>query len=61
MAGEIDLLGIKGDRVDVYEVKCSHRLVKARRQLRKIRKLLDLENITTYFYCGASRHLELII
>jgi len=58
LVGEIDLLGVKDGVCDVFEVKCSHRIAKARHQLRKIR-----ENITDYpvgelfFFCGASRAL----
>ena len=52
--GEIDLVAKKGNKVDLYEVKCSHRIVKAKKQLHKIKKLLDLEKSRTYFYCGNS-------
>ena len=52
--GEIDIVAKKGNRVDLYEVKCSHRIVKAKKQLYKMKKLLDLEKSRTYFYCGSS-------
>ena len=58
--GEIDLLGIKGDNIDVYEVKCSYRIVKASKQLKRIRRVLGVlgKPVTnTYFYCGMSNQL----
>lgn len=61
---EIDVLAVSGNRVDIFEVKCSHRIVKATKQLRKIRTLLKdafkNEYIQTFFYCGASESLLLI-
>jgi len=56
---EIDILARKGRRIDVYEVKCSHRISKARRQLQKICKLLPEVN-NTYFFCGESGLLKMI-
>ena len=38
---EIDVLAIKGDNYDVYEVKCSPRIVKARKQLNRIKRHLS--------------------
>jgi len=57
---EIDVLGIKGNYCDAYEVKCSYRKTKARKQLNKIRKVLSpIKNIqNTYFYCGDAGSLE---
>lgn len=52
--GEIDILAKKGDRTDLYEVKCSHRIIKARKQLNKMRKFLNLVKGNLYFYCGSS-------
>jgi hypothetical protein len=55
LVGEIDLLAIKDDYCDIYEVKCSPRITKAKFQLRKIRKLLYNKNVrNTFFFCGAS-------
>jgi Holliday junction resolvase-like predicted endonuclease len=39
--GEIDIIAHKGDICDIYEVKCSYRIVKARKQLKKIKKVLS--------------------
>jgi len=63
---EIDLLAVKGTYCDVYEVKCSHRLSKARKQLSKIRRVLAVQSVPgfqtpqvrhTFFYCGDSKRL----
>ena len=52
--GEIDLIGRKGDNIDLYEVKCSHRIVKAKKQLERAKRILQLGNSKSYFYCGSS-------
>jgi len=52
--GEIDLLAQKGEEIDIYEVKCSYRIVKARKQLSRIKKYLNIGQVGTYFYCGSS-------
>lgn len=50
---EIDVLAVKNNRCDVYEVKCSHRVAKARKQLKKIKKLMpEVDNV--FFFCGSS-------
>lgn len=36
LVAEIDILAMKQGKYDVYEVKCSHRYYKARKQLSKI-------------------------
>lgn len=60
LVAEIDILAMKQGKYDVYEVKCSHRYYKARKQLSKIRKLLvsdskQIDNV--FFYCGESKLL----
>lgn len=45
---------MKGDQIDLYEVKCSYRIIKAKKQLEKAKKLLGLEKCDYYFYCGDS-------
>lgn len=52
--GEIDLIAKKGNKVDLYEVKCSHRILKAKKQLQRMKRLLNLEKSKSYFYCGSS-------
>jgi len=56
---EIDILAIKDSYCDIYEVKCSPRIAKARKQLSKIRKLLSetSEVRSSFFYCGESAQL----
>lgn len=58
--GEIDILAKRGDEFDVYEVKCSHRIIKARFQIKKIRKNIGFHLANAYFYCGMSGALCLI-
>jgi hypothetical protein len=38
--GEIDVIAHKDDYCDIYEVKCSYRVVKAKKQLKKIKEIL---------------------
>ncbi len=56
--GEIDVLAKKDNKIDLYEVKCSFRIVKARKQAKSLRKHLHVNNI--YFYCGATSSLILL-
>ena len=55
--GEIDIIAQKGNRFDLYEVKCSYRILKAKKQLSRLKKYLKLENARSYFYCGNSKLL----
>lgn len=55
--GEIDIIGRKGDFYDLYEVKCSHRIIKAKKQLRRAKRFLNMGNVRAYFYCGSSKKL----
>ena len=55
--GEIDIVAKKGNRLDLYEVKCSYRIVKAKKQLKRIKNILNLKNARSYFYCGNSNVL----
>lgn len=56
---EIDIIAYKDDEVHVYEVKCSYRLSKARRQLQRILRLLR-KPASAYFYCGSADRLECV-
>jgi len=58
--GEIDIVAKRGNKVDLYEVKCSHRIVKAKKQLHRMRKLLQLDKSRSYFYCGSSGSLLMV-
>jgi len=55
--GEVDLIARKGDKVDLYEVKCSHRILKAKKQLKRIKRILNMPRAAAYFYCGSSGNL----
>jgi predicted RecB family endonuclease len=55
--GEIDIVAKKGNKVDLYEVKCSHRIVKAKKQLKRMKRLMNLDKSKSYFYCGSSEAL----
>ena len=55
--GEIDIIAKKGNRFDLYEVKCSYRILKAKKQLNRLKRYLRLENTRSYFYCGNSKSL----
>jgi len=52
--GEIDLIGRKGNHIDLYEVKCSHRILKAKKQLERMKRLMNLGKSRMFFYCGSS-------
>ena len=54
LIGEIDIYARKGNRIDIYEVKCSYRIAKAKKQLKKVKKFLEIERGKKYFYCGNS-------
>ena len=54
LIGEIDIYARKGTRVDIYEVKCSYRIAKAKKQLKKVKAYLKLKDVHNYFYCGNS-------
>jgi hypothetical protein len=52
MVAEADLIGFKDGYADIYEVKCSYRPTKARRQLKKLKKALSskIKVRHTYFF-----------
>ena len=54
---EIDILAMKNGRVDVYEVKCGNRIIKAKKQLKRIRRLMPNVN-DTFFFSGDSGELR---
>ncbi|MFH1400939.1 MAG: hypothetical protein ABIH41_05445 [Nanoarchaeota archaeon] len=54
---EVDVLAKQGDYYDVFEVKCSLRIVKARRQASKIRKHLPLKFRNFFLYCGSAKQI----
>jgi predicted RecB family endonuclease len=54
---EIDVVARRGEQLHLFEVKCSYRLVKAKKQLLKAKKIFSNYNTTCYFYCGAGNQL----
>jgi len=60
LVGEIDILALKDGYCDVYEVKCSPRVHKAKKQLRRLRKVMSLESNLrgAFYYCGSSDFLH---
>ncbi len=57
--GEVDILAKRGEQVDLYEVKCSHRPIKARKQLTRLRRYFGAKG-DSFFYCGTSGLLMLL-
>ncbi len=58
--GQIDLCGIKDGKTDLFEVKCSPRFHKARKQLFKARKLMNTRG-NLFFYCGSSGQIHEVV
>jgi len=52
--GEIDIVARRGKVIDLYEVKCSYRILKAKKQIKRMKRLLNLDDSNGYFYCGSS-------
>ncbi|NJL43984.1 MAG: YraN family protein [Nitrosarchaeum sp.] len=61
VAGEIDLLARKGDALHVYEVKCSYRPIKARKQLMRIRRLIGVDDVRLFFFNGESGSITALL
>lgn len=55
--GEVDVVAKRGNEVHLYEVKCSYRITKARKQLTKFKKILKTPNMTCFFYFGAGNQI----
>jgi len=55
--GEVDVLARKGKEIHLYEVKCSYRIVKARKQLKRIKKAFKNYKTSCFFYCGDGKQL----
>gem|GEM_PF-2360319 len=55
--GEIDIVGMRGEQFDLFEVKCSYRIVKARKQLVRFHRLLRYQSDALFFYHGGSKSL----
>jgi len=59
LIAEIDLIGVRKNYIDIYEVKCSHRISKAKHQLKKIKKVISVKTKVrnVFFFCGGSGQL----
>ena len=59
VVGEIDVVARRGDEVHLFEVKCSYRIVKAKKQLAKFKKLMSAKssNTSCFFYFGAGNKI----
>jgi hypothetical protein len=63
LLGEIDVLAFHEDGFyDIFEVKCSRRLYKAKRQLQRIKRALlpDKRLKKVFFYCGESGEIHVV-
>lgn len=58
---EIDIMAKKGKDIHFFEVKCSYRIVKAKKQLKRLRKIFNDDSICLYFYCGSADKLIEIV
>ena len=59
---EVDVIAKRGDVIDVYEVKCSYRIIKAKKQLKRIKRIMsNLGTVNLFFFCGASSSIEEIV
>ncbi len=58
--GEVDVCAVKGDKLDLYEVKCSYRFHKAEKQLRRLSRLMN-NNGKTFFFCGSFGKIQEIV
>jgi len=56
---EADLIGFKGKKADIYEVKCSFRPTKAKAQLRKLKRIISTyaEVGSLFFYPASTERL----
>lgn len=54
---EIDVVARKGNQLHFFEVKCSYRIIKARKQLQKVKKIFRSYETAYFFYCGAGNQL----
>ena len=46
------MIAVRNKKYDVYEVKCSPRIVKTRKQIDRIKKHVPVHK--AFFYCGMS-------
>jgi len=58
-AAEIGILARKASAYDIYEVKCSYKISKEKRQAQKISKYCCYKLNKACFCCGSSKVLQL--
>jgi len=58
---EIDVIARRGKELHLFEVKCSPRITKAKKQLFKAKKIFKSYDTTCFFYCGAGDTLIEIV
>lgn len=58
--GQVDLAGVKGTKTDLYEVKCSFRIHKAVKQLKRAQRMMNVHG-NLFFYCGSSGQLQEVV
>ena len=61
LIGEVDVLARKGNEIHLFEVKCSHRPIKARKQLGRVRKNFSEYPTKCFFYCGTGKSLTELV
>lgn len=54
---EVDIIARRGKELHIFEVKCSFRIIKARKQLTKLKKLFKEYDTSCFFYCGMGKKL----
>ena len=52
LIAEADVVAIKGKETHFFEVKCSYRIVKARKQLKRLKRIHQGKEVSCFFYCG---------
>jgi hypothetical protein len=58
--GQVDLAGVRGARTDLFEVKCSFRIHKAVKQLKRAQKIMNVTG-NLFFYCGSSGQIQEVL
>jgi len=60
LLGQVDLAGVRKDKTDLFEVKCSYRIHKAQKQLKRAQKIMRVQG-NLFFYCGSSGQIEQVM
>ncbi|MFT4311103.1 MAG: hypothetical protein ACMXX7_00595 [Candidatus Woesearchaeota archaeon] len=54
LVAEADIVARIDNEIHFYEVKCSYRIVKARKQLKRLKRIHSNKDVSCFFYCGIS-------